>query len=315
MIRSTYNPILREEPYQPSFFSRIPSPGSNSAILLISGDQIGQAMCIRPGSSVKPSDIRKNRYNRLVEIDTGTHNIEIAFSLLSNDNVSCFIVTAGMVAQVTDPFLFYAEKLSNAAERIQGELEPVFQELAETYSIDDISGFRNALRQEVDGFTLTQCGITISGCRISVRGDESYQNHLRKKSEISRKSEIDRAIAASTKQLSGLYPDPVTAILSRVADGSISIVEAMEQIRAWNLADSNQQKEKWDNIINQMIKLRDAGIISEEQLQEKIYPVLDGLLDNTAKTPGRISAAAQEQIAESESSQKAPSEFAPFDEE
>ena len=314
MIKNTYNPMLREEAYQPSFFSRFPSPGPNSAILLIAGDNIQQALCIRPGVSVKPSELRKNKYNRLVEIDTSTHSVELEFSLLSKDNVSSFIVKAGMVAAVTDPLLFYAERLTNAAERIEGELEPVFQECAESFSLEDISGFRNELRRELSGFTLTQCGITISGCHVNVRGDENYQSHLRRKRSIVQNNEIEREKALSSQQISELYKDPVIAAISGVADGSISIMDAQNLIRENRLADFNQQMEYWDRITQQMIKLRDAGLVSEEQLQGKVYPFLDGLLSKTSIS-GQISETPVGRIAESAEQEEESSEFAPFDEE
>ena len=71
MIRKTYNPILRQETYKPNFFAKIPEPGINSAILLIPGDDLRQALCITAGTDVRPSDLRKKAYNRLMAAGGG----------------------------------------------------------------------------------------------------------------------------------------------------------------------------------------------------------------------------------------------------
>ena len=149
MIKTTYNPILRTETYKSSFFAKIPLPGMNSVILLTAGDDFRRALCIRQGSDIKPADVRRGNYSRLIEIDTSSHYIEMEFNLLSMDNVSSFILKAGMTAAVTDPIAFMEEGITDAAARVEMELKPIFQGMADEYEIEDMQGFREAVRSEM----------------------------------------------------------------------------------------------------------------------------------------------------------------------
>lgn len=247
-------------------------------ILLTAGDDFRRALCIRQGSDIKPADVRRGNYSRLIEIDTSSHYIEMEFNLLSMDNVSSFILKAGMTAAVTDPIAFMEEGITDAAARVEMELKPVFQGMADEYEIEDMQGFREAVRSEMEHFTLAKCGLSLSGCNITVRGDEAYQKHLRQKKDITQNVEIEKTKVISAQQISQLYEDPATAIFSDVATGKITPQDALAKLRDNKDADFEAAISQAERVIDMITKMRDTGIVSEETIRNKVEPLLSELV-------------------------------------
>lgn len=315
MIKTTYNPILRTETYKSSFFAKIPLPGMNSVILLTAGDDFRRALCIRQGADIKPADVRRGNYSRLIEIDTSSHYIEVEFSLLSMDNVSSFILKAGMTAAVTDPIAFMEEGITDAAARVEMELKPVFQGIADEYEIEDMQGFREAVRSEMEHFTLAKCGLSLSGCNITVRGDEAYQKHLRQKKDITQNVEIEKTKAISAQQISQLYEDPVTAIFSDVAAEKITAQEALMRLRNNKEADFEEGIKRAERVIDVITKMRDSGVVSEEQVQKHLMPLLGELISGTGFAVSQISGDERQGIEKNNEDVSNASAFDSFDEE
>ena len=313
MIRKTYNPILRQETYKPNFFAKIPEPGINSAILLIPGDDLRQALCITAGTDIRPSDLRKKAYNRLIEIDTADHYIEIELTLLTRDNVSSFILTAGMTARVTDPAVFLEEGITNAAERAEKELKQIFEELADEFEPEELREFREAARNEISHFTLTRCGLSLSGGTVNVRGDQKYQEFLQKKKDIARQKELEQVKAEAARQLSGIYADMITAVYSEVADGKITAAEAQRKIKQIKDTDFNVGMQQRDQVLEFFTKMRDAGIATEEELQKQIELLTGGIAIRTEA--GRITGPETRGIEKNEENGGDSSIYGPFDDD
>ena len=287
----------------------------NSVILLTAGDDFRRALCIRQGSDIKPADVRRGNYSRLIEIDTSSHYIEMEFNLLSMDNVSSFILKAGMTAAVTDPIAFMEEGITDAAARVEMELKPIFQGMADEYEIEDMQGFREAVRSEMEHFTLAKCGLSLSGCNITVRGDEAYQKHLRQKKDITQNVEIEKTKVISAQQISQLYEDPVTAIFSDVATGKITPQDALAKLRDYKIADFEAAISQAERVIDMITKMRDTGIVSEETIQNKVEPLLSELVGSIRITNNQVVGDERQRIEKNSEDVSDASVFDSFDEE
>lgn len=284
-------------------------------ILLTAGDDFRRALCIRQGSDIKPADVRRENYSRLIEIDTSSHYIEMEFNLLSMDNVSSFILKAGMTAAVTDPIAFMEEGITDAAARVEMELKPVFQGMADEYEIEDMQGFREAVRSEMEHFTLAKCGLSLSGCNITVRGDEAYQKHLRQKKDITQNVEIEKTKVISVQQISQLYEDPVTAIFSDVATGKITPQDALAKLRDNKDADFEAAISQAERVIDMITKMRDTGIVSEETIRNKVEPLLSELVGSIRITNNQVVGDERQRIEKNSEDVSDASVFDSFDEE
>lgn len=312
MIKKTYNPVIRDEAYKTTLFARIPVPRPNSVIVLTAGSDVGRSLCIRTGADVKPSELRKSDYNRLTEIDTGEHYIEIEMSLLSKDNVFSFIVDTSMTAAVSDPVLFLEEGIRDAAARIEAEMKPVLQELAEEYEIEDVRDFRDAVRNEMTHFALAKCGITLRGCAVNVRGDDQYLEYIRKRKKLTHKVQFEEEKAESARKISRFYSDPITSIFSEVADGKITAAQAIEKIRQNRDADFASNLKRAEQAMDLITKWRNDGIVSEEKIQSMIMPLLSEMINGTGITR-QISGEETPAITENEDPKVDPAIFAPID--
>ena len=204
-------------------------------------------------------------------------------------------------------------KVTDAAERIEMELKPVFQGLADEFDIEDMQGFRETVRSEMSHFTLAKCGLSLSGCNLTVRGDEAYQRHLRQKKDIAQNVELEKTKAISAQQISQLYEDPVTAIFSEVAAKKITVEEAVVKLRENKDADFESGIKRAERVIDVITKMRDSGVVSEDQVQRELMPLLGELINGTRISNSQISSEERKGIEKNAGTIPDPSVFDSFD--
>lgn len=314
MVQDTYNPIIKEEVFKRSFLVKVPIPSPNSAILLMTRENIGQALCIKKNSLATPAEVRRGKYDYLVEIDTNTHFIKMKSEVISADNVSKFHVEISMTAAVTDPIMFYEERVTNVGKRIESELVPVLQDNAYEYDVEDVNDFRAVLRNELGNFTLVKCGITLSNFNIAVQVDEKYKAHLLHRKDLKYKEQIDQEKAEIAKKMSDVYSDGVTAAFAEFADGKIDSMEALELIRKNKSADFDANMEKVQRAVEFIKGMRDDGIVAENIVNEKLSPLISALLGEVAPLTAIGGKGAQE-LSEKQENGESKKAYAPFDDE
>ena len=312
MIKETFNPIIREETYQTSFFPKIPVPDVNSVILLIAGDDIRHALCIRTGNNVKPAALKKSKYDRLVEIDMRSHRVEIEMSLLSKDHVDYFNLHIRMSAMITEPQIFLEEKFTDVATRLENELKPTFQVLADCYEMEDIDNFKEAARNELSHFTLTKCGITLSNCDVNITVDDSYSAYLRQQKEIQRRTQLEQDKAKSAEIIADYYRKSDAVAFSGVADGKYSSEEAYLKLLDYKYKEFQTNLESTNKIIDMVEGMKNKGMISEAKADEYLESFILGMISNSGVAS---SIASKERKGIDKKVDAEENLFAPFDDE
>ncbi|MBE7722295.1 MAG: hypothetical protein E7243_22665 [Lacrimispora celerecrescens] len=132
MIERTFNPILKEEAFKRSFFSKIPIPGPKKAVLLLSGAGGAEPLLIENGTQVRLADIRRGKYDQLVEIDLHPYNISFKEEVYSKDNISKFTVTVTATANVKEPDIVYQEQVHDVTQCVQDHTLAQIQEKAQS---------------------------------------------------------------------------------------------------------------------------------------------------------------------------------------
>lgn len=80
-MSETYNPIVKSQAYQNSFFSPIPISPQGYAIVL-SGQQAGSGpLTIQAGMVPPKGSIRKGKYNWMTQVDLRPHHISFPLEL------------------------------------------------------------------------------------------------------------------------------------------------------------------------------------------------------------------------------------------
>ena len=104
-----------------------------------------------------------------------------------------------------------------------------------------------------------------------------------------------------------------TAVYSEVADGKITAAEAQRKIKQIKDTDFNVGMQQRDQVLEFFTKMRDAGIVTEEELQKQIELLTGGIAIRTEA--GRITGTETRGIEKTEENDGESSIYAPFDDE
>lgn len=248
MNQSTYNPILHEEEYKNGLFPNVPIPGHGQAILLVARTLNYRTLLI--DKSVKPSIIRKGKYDYLVEIDMHPRNIGINMEAMSSDHVSKFKIYIAATAVVVDPDLVYREKINDVAHYIKNGIESEIRGIAHKYKLSQFEFFKQDIENCLSAHGYIDGGLNISNIHVNVEGDEAFINKQQKIREIVDKAEIDQSIIIATEAAKEKFADRDTAIYSEYVTGNISALEAYEKKKKGEANDFDENIRRGKELFN-----------------------------------------------------------------
>lgn len=313
MVISTFNPILKEEAFKMSFFSLIPIPGPKKAILLFSSALKGSPLILMSDTKVKTSDIRKGKYDQLVEIDLHPNNVQFEEEFLSDDSVSKFSVTISATAYVSEPDVLYEEQVLDVAALISKVYFNKIQDIASDHSIRDVSGVKYDIKDVLGDGGYVGKGISIQDINVVVKADGKYEQLIRSKTDIDYKVELERKKAESSRELHDLYRESAIAIFSEVAAGNITAEDAVSRTKDSLSSDFDERLRQIKATTDYIKELEKDDMIEAGNTLQKVKDLLNGLVISIPNVSS-ISQEEPKQIA-SETEEDKQDIYAPFDDE
>ena len=267
--------IIKEEKYSSGFFTKIPNFQKNgSAFILTDGSH--DDIVVDEYTTAK--EIRHGKYTKLIEISTMPYLKEIKFSSESREIAYSFDIYIKAVIQVEKPILFYQNKNIDVDAYFNNMLSLDVKRITRRYSILDYDGMDEELMQELAIYN-TSDKITGLSYQISavwgVPGEKAA-TYVEQYSKL----QLDAALRDNARRLSSQYTyDYQEAIMTAVAEGKLSEIEAIEKIEMWN----NSSIEHNMNLIDE---LRKRNMITDKMARRNMENILLGeekkyILDST----------------------------------
>lgn len=315
MIESTFNPIVREELYKNSFFPQIPVPQPNSMILLYASGSATSPLIISNERTVKVSDIRKGKYDKLVEIDLYAHTVKFSEELVSSDNISKFHISISASAHVIKPAEAYHRGIRDVASLVENSFIDTIQECASQCSIRDIKKLKEDLKEELVGICdLADC-ICVQNIIVNVKTDKKIEELLNKEMEIQLRLELETKKAEAAVHMQKVYENDITAIFAELADGRINATEATARSKACLSDDFDERMRQMREVANFIQDMEDRDLITKADSLNKVKTILGQLAIVGNRIPVEQIAQEPENMKLEDSHKEARNEFADFDED
>lgn len=285
MIEATFNPILKEEAYKNSFFPVIPIPGPKKAIILIASGMKKGALMITNDTKVKTADIKKGKYDQLVEIDLHPNNICIREDVVSDDNISRFTVTIMATASVTEPDVVYEEQIRDVAGLAETVFLSQIQDIASEFSIRDNAGLKRAIRDALGDVSYLGNGISINSISVNVQIDKKYEELLKNRKNLEYNVELETEKANAAKMMQSIYPDNMTAVFSQFAVGEITSEEAVRRSKKGLSEDFNERIRQIKEVTEYIKELERDEMINKGDTINNVHALLNGIVSSIPSIP------------------------------
>lgn len=281
MVKKTYDPIKREETYKNGFLPQIPVPEPDCAIVLIARKEGSKMVVIDRESKIKGTEIRKGKYDYLVEIDKHSYNIQIEIKVMSSDQVSYFTVLFSGMAAIKYPDIIYQEQIRDVAQHIENGVLSRLQNLAKKYNISEIDDLSHDIENEFKTPEYIDGGIGVRDISVLVKSDEHYEKLLEEKRKIRYQRELDREKSDAADEARQRFSNPGIASYTEYIDGNVSALEANENMREEMDKNLDLKVRQAEKIIKLGLQLEDEGWIEKEQMKKNAAEVMQNLLSSS----------------------------------
>lgn len=272
MIIDTYDPIISEVAYKRSLFPRIPIPGASRNIILYSTDT-RRKLLISHDAEVKPTDIRRGRFDKEIEIDMRQHPICFKQNYRCYDGKNDFEVQIRATANVYDPEFIWEKDIRNVTEAVLNEIETSIQDLASERELMEWKYLQDEIKAAFRDEVQLLCGVAIKGVNVTVRMDEEIE-------KIYKKENKERFLKESAEKLKELYRNEDDAIFAQLADGKITAQEALKLKKEVKNEDFNDKMQKLREVMDIAQKLKDSDLVGNERIEQ----YLEGFLQQSEKS-------------------------------
>ena len=133
--------ITRDEAFENGLFPRKPTQKPGSAFVLAGGREPPAIV----SNKLAISDIRRGKFDRVVEILTNPYSMVIHMDAISKDAPFQFDVNVKVSVQVMDPLVFFAAQVKDVPSALASALHAAVRRVAKQYSIRDCNMLDEAL--------------------------------------------------------------------------------------------------------------------------------------------------------------------------
>lgn len=258
--------IIKDEPYQNSFFPKIPNFGKRGLAFILTG---GCNDDIVVNEHTTSKQIRQGKYTRLVEISTLPYTKEITFNSSSKETAYSFDVYVKAVIQVNDPIFFYENKNIDVDTYFDNLFSLDVRKITRGYSILNYDGMDAELTERLSSYNNIDesTGFSYRISVVAATPGKKAQDYVHKHST----QQLDIGLKNSARKLAGslakTYED---AILTEVIEGKQSEAEAILKIQEYNNAN-------FDDKIKRLEELRGKGFITDMEAKSYVTPILEGI--------------------------------------
>ncbi|MEH2957587.1 hypothetical protein [Candidatus Merdisoma sp. JLR.KK006] len=255
--------ILKEERYESGLFPQIPNfRKRGSAFVLTEGSN--DDILVTEHTTTK--QIRKGKYNMLIEISTLPYMKELTFTSPSKEAAYSFDVYVKAVIQVDDPIRFYENRNLDVDAYFNNLFLLDVKKVTRRYSILSYDGMDNELTRKLSSYNTIDAatGFSYTISVVDAQPGEQAQEYVERYS----KQQLDASLKKNARELSkGFSVIFEEAVMTEVAEGRLSEMEAIVKIQEYN--NSN-----FETKMNQLNKLREDGLITDKYARDSIKTAL-----------------------------------------
>ncbi|MFI0965179.1 hypothetical protein ACH4S8_27860 [Streptomyces sp. NPDC021080] len=136
------------------------------------------------------SDAATRRYTSVYEVDMGSHPVQLALELPSDDDAFAFGATADLTWRVADPIAYVASGERDVPTRLTRELHQLARPVSRGHSIENSPAAERAVQQAVDeGGFAAGIGLAVT-CAVRLRLDDEAIAHRRRQRSLRYESDM-----------------------------------------------------------------------------------------------------------------------------
>ncbi len=260
--------IIRDEAYQNGFFPKVPKVGKRGSAYILTG---GCANDIIVDDHTTSKQIRQGKYTRLVEISTLPYIKEIRFQSLGKEMHYSFEVYVKAVIQVRNPITFYENRNIDVDAYFENLFSLDVRRITRKYSILNYAGMDEELTQQLSSYNTVDeaTGFEYQISVVDATPGENAQEYVQKYG----KQQLDAEMKKNARNLTSSFSaDYKVAVMTEVAEGKLSELEAIQKIKEY-------ENSNFEEKVNYLDELRKKGFITDSETNERIRPVLNGILE------------------------------------
>ncbi|MFD8738908.1 PE-PGRS family protein [Streptomyces sp. NPDC059618] len=136
------------------------------------------------------SDAATRRYTSVYEVDMGSHPVQLALEMPSDDDAFSFGATADLTWRVADPVAYVASGERDVPTRLSRELHQLARPVSRAFSIEDSPAAERAVQRAVEtgGFAVG-IGLAVT-CAVRLRLDDEAIAHRRRQRSLRYESDM-----------------------------------------------------------------------------------------------------------------------------
>ncbi|MFF2367051.1 PE-PGRS family protein [Streptomyces sp. NPDC058122] len=136
------------------------------------------------------SDAATRRYTSVYEVDMGSHPVQLAVEMPSDDDAFSFGATADLTWRVADPIAYVASGERDVPTRLTRELHQLARPVSRAYSIENSPAAERAVQRAVDGGGFAAgIGLAVT-CAVRLRLDDEAIAHRRRRRSLRYESDM-----------------------------------------------------------------------------------------------------------------------------
>ncbi|MET7987305.1 PE-PGRS family protein [Streptomyces sp. NPDC005281] len=136
------------------------------------------------------SDAATRRYTSVYEVDMGSHPVQLALEMPSDDDAFAFGATADLTWRVADPIAYVASGERDVPTRLTRELHQLARPVSRAFSIEDSPAAERAVQRAVEsGGFATGIGLAVT-CAVRLRLDDEAVAHRRRQRSLRYESDM-----------------------------------------------------------------------------------------------------------------------------
>ncbi|MEU9140310.1 PE-PGRS family protein [Streptomyces sp. NPDC048404] len=136
------------------------------------------------------SDAATRRYTSVYEVDMGSHPVQLALEMPSDDDAFSFGATADLTWRVADPIAYVASGERDVPTRLTRELHQLARPVSRAFSIEDSPAAERAVQRAVDeGGFAAGIGLAVT-CAVRLRLDDEAITHRRRQRSLRYESDM-----------------------------------------------------------------------------------------------------------------------------
>ncbi|MFB7245444.1 PE-PGRS family protein [Streptomyces populi] len=136
------------------------------------------------------SDAATRRYTSVYEVDMGSHPVQLALEMPSDDDAFSFGATADLTWRVADPIAYVASGERDVPTRLTRELHQLARPVSRAFSIEDSPAAERAVQRAVEaGGFAAGIGLSVT-CAVRLRLDDEAIAHRRRQRSLRYESDM-----------------------------------------------------------------------------------------------------------------------------